>query len=121
MLSSTASNWDVPSMLQTPSDTCPDYTIAWPENTNRRSRHRRFGQFGQGRGRLFVARHRAEGRLRRRQPRDRHAERRAAHVVQAGHVAKLDRRGIAAVLAADADFEIGPAGAAPLPRPRPPL
>src|SRR5438477_13076943 len=45
-------------------------------------------------------------RLRRRQPRDRHPEWTAAHVVEADLVAELDGIGLAAVLAADADFEI---------------
>ena len=49
-----------------------------------------------------------DGGLRRGEPRDRHAERRAAHVVQPGAVAELDRLGVAAVLAADADLEVRP-------------
>src|SRR5687767_398390 len=38
---------------------------------------------------------------------DRHAIRRAAHVVEPGHVEEGDRGGIAAVLAADAEPEVG--------------
>ena len=45
-------------------------------------------------------------RLRRRQPGDRHAERRAAHVVQADLVAEHHAGGVAAVFAADADLEL---------------
>jgi len=52
-------------------------------------------------------------RLRRGQARDRHAEGRAADVVHAGEVAELDRVRLAAVLAADADLEVG-LGRAPL-------
>src|SRR3954470_10651277 len=48
----------------------------------------------------------AERGLRRRQPRDRHAERRARHVVEPDLMAERDRSGIAAVLAADADLEV---------------
>src|SRR5262249_46802496 len=43
---------------------------------------------------------------RRREARDRDAERRAGHVVQADVVEELDRARIAAVLAADADLEL---------------
>jgi len=39
---------------------------------------------------------------------DRHTEGRAAHIVQAGDVAELDRAGLAAVLAADTDFQLRP-------------
>src|SRR5205823_3935485 len=46
-------------------------------------------------------------RLRRRQPGDRHPERRAAHVVESRHLEELDRLGIAPVLAADPQLEIG--------------
>ena len=49
---------------------------------------------------------RRERRLRRREPRDRHAVRRAGHVVEPDPVAELDRARIAAVLAADADLEL---------------
>src|SRR5579884_3452668 len=45
-------------------------------------------------------------RLRRRQAGDRHAERRAAHVVQPDPVAELHRVRLAAVLAADADLQV---------------
>src|SRR4029078_3691101 len=44
--------------------------------------------------------------LRRRQPRKRDAVRRAAHVVEADPVAELDRRRLAAVLAADAELDV---------------
>ena len=56
----------------------------------------------------------AQGGLRRRQPRDRHAERRAGDVVEAGAVAEVDRGRVAAVLAADADLEVRAASAAAL-------
>ena len=46
-------------------------------------------------------------RLRRRQSRHRHAERRAAHISQAGAVAELHRVRVAAVFAADAEFDVG--------------
>src|SRR5450830_43169 len=55
-----------------------------------------------------------DGCLRRGEPCDRDAERRAAHVVHAGAVAELDALGIAAVLAADAHLEVGPGAATPL-------
>src|SRR5688572_8631841 len=45
--------------------------------------------------------------LRRRHARDRHAERRTAHVVESQLVEEEHRRGITAVLAADADLESG--------------
>src|SRR5947207_14791325 len=48
----------------------------------------------------------AERGLRRGEPRDRHAERRARHVVEPDLVAEHDRSRIAAVLAADADLEV---------------
>src|SRR5258707_5575403 len=48
----------------------------------------------------------AERGLRRGEPRDRHAERRAGHVVEPDLMAERDRGGIAAVLAADADLEL---------------
>src|SRR5260221_13263771 len=48
----------------------------------------------------------AERGLRRREPRDRHAERRAGHVVEPDLVAEHNRRRIAAVLTADADLEV---------------
>src|SRR5512133_3995546 len=47
------------------------------------------------------------GSLRGRDARYRHAERRAAHVVEARHVEEVDRVRVAAVLAADADLQIG--------------
>src|SRR5262245_43097303 len=50
-------------------------------------------------------------RARGREPRDRQAERRAGHVVEAGLVAELDRAGVAAVLAADPDLQAGRHGA----------
>src|SRR5699024_3939160 len=43
---------------------------------------------------------------------DGHTEGRAADVVQADVVAELDRRGVAAVLAADAQTQVGTGGAA---------
>src|SRR5690606_32233280 len=52
--------------------------------------------------------------LRRGQPGDGHPEGRAADVVHAHPVAELHRRRIAAVLAADADLEVGPGLAAAL-------
>ena len=58
-------------------------------------------------------------RLRRREPRDRHAVRRAAHVVEADLVEEVDRRRVAAVLAADAELEVGPRLAALLDAPSP--
>jgi len=51
-------------------------------------------------------------RLRRRKPRDRHAERGARHVVEADLVAERDRGRVAAVLAADAELELRTDGAA---------
>src|ERR1017187_7622828 len=48
-----------------------------------------------------------DSRLRRRQPRDRHAVRRAGNVIHADAVAELHRTRPPAVLAADADFEFG--------------
>ena len=50
----------------------------------------------------------AERGLRRGEPRDRHAIGRARDVVEPDLVAERNRSGIAAVLAADADLEIGP-------------
>ena len=47
-----------------------------------------------------------ESRMRCRQACDGHAERRAAHVVQACEVAELHRRRFAAVFAADTAFEV---------------
>src|SRR6184192_648983 len=47
-----------------------------------------------------------ERRLGGRDARDRHAVRRAAHVVEPGQLEELDRLGIAAVLAADAELEV---------------
>src|SRR6185503_19058992 len=46
------------------------------------------------------------------EPRDRNAERRAADVVQPEAVAEIDAARIAAVLAADADLQVGARGAA---------
>src|SRR5262249_49629622 len=46
-------------------------------------------------------------RLRGRQPRDRHHQRRAGHVRHADAVAELDGRWLSAVLAADPDLEAG--------------
>ena len=61
--------------------------------------------------------HLSLGGLGRRDARDRHAERRAAHVVEPGGVEEADRVRVAAVLAADADLEAGPRGAAALDAP----
>src|SRR4029079_7569701 len=56
---------------------------------------------------LFVAfRLFPERRLGGRQAGDRHAEWRAAHVIHADFVAEVDAVGVAAVFAADADFEV---------------
>src|SRR5207247_907275 len=52
--------------------------------------------------------------LRGAEPRDRDHERRARHVRHADLVAELDRRRLTAVLATDADLEVGPRAAAPL-------
>src|SRR6202020_3346439 len=60
----------------------------------------------------------AEGGLRRRQPRDRHAVGRALDIIEANLVAERDRSRIAAMLAANADLEIG-AGLAPARDPDP--
>src|SRR5207249_7686067 len=46
--------------------------------------------------------------LRGTEPRDRDHERRARHVRHAHLVTELDRRGLATVLTADADLEVGP-------------
>src|ERR1041385_7850503 len=46
-------------------------------------------------------------RVRGREARDGHAERAAGHVVESGLVEELHRGGLAAVLAADADLELG--------------
>src|SRR5205823_2504526 len=54
-----------------------------------------------------VSRRRCERRLRRRDPGDRHAVRRAAHVVETGELEERDRVRVAAVLAADAQLEVG--------------
>src|SRR5881628_200594 len=51
-------------------------------------------------------------RLRRCQSRDRHTVRRTAHIVESHLITKLDRWGIAAVLAADSDFELRTGGPA---------
>ena len=48
------------------------------------------------------------------QPGHRDPEGRAAHVVEAGPVEEVDRRGVAAVLAADPHLEAGPGGPPPL-------
>src|SRR3954454_22607458 len=55
-----------------------------------------------------------EGGLRGREPRDRHAEGRAGDVVEPDPVEQVDRGGVAAVLSADAELELGPRGAAAL-------
>src|SRR5438045_1899068 len=55
---------------------------------------------------LLVPLRLAERRLGRRQPGDRHAEGRAAHVVHADLVAEMHAVGVAAVLAADADLQV---------------
>src|SRR2546427_1285779 len=47
---------------------------------------------------------------------DRHAERRAGHVIQAHVVTELHRRRLAAVLSTDADLELGPRSPAELDR-----
>src|SRR5688572_33050278 len=52
--------------------------------------------------------------LGRREARDRDTVGRAADIVQAGAVAELNRLGVAAVLAADADLEVAAGGAAAL-------
>src|SRR5436190_9687552 len=49
----------------------------------------------------------AEDGLGRSQPCDRHPEGRAAYVIETDRVEELDRLGIAAVLAANAEFQIG--------------
>src|SRR5262249_60511166 len=56
----------------------------------------------------------AQGGLRRRQPRDRHAVGRAGDVIEPGLVAEEHRGGIAAMLAANAELELGPRLAAAL-------
>src|SRR6266536_2825730 len=53
-------------------------------------------------------------RLRRSEARDRHPRRRARNVIQARPVAETDRLRMPAVLAADADDEIGTSGPAPV-------
>src|SRR5262249_59017394 len=60
---------------------------------------------------LFLPR--LQRRLRRRQAGDRHAERRATHVIQPNLVTELHAVRLAAVLAADADLQVA-AAAAPL-------
>src|SRR6185437_830212 len=60
-----------------------------------------------GCARGFAAGGRGGARLRRRQPRGEHAVGRAGDVVEAGAVEEANRGRIAAVLAADADLEIG--------------
>ena len=57
---------------------------------------------------VAAARLPAQRGLRRGQTRDRDPERRARHVIESGAMAELDARGIAAVLSADADLELGP-------------
>src|SRR5438128_11511511 len=48
-----------------------------------------------------------ESRLSRGEPRARHTEGRRRHVGQTGAMEEIDRRRVAAVLAADADLEVG--------------
>src|SRR5450759_2299273 len=55
-----------------------------------------------------------ERRLGRREPRDRHAIRRRADVVEADLVEEVNRRRVAAVLAADPELQVGPAPTAAL-------
>src|SRR5262249_42960556 len=55
-----------------------------------------------------------ERRLRRRQPRDRHPIRPATDIVEASAMEELDRVGVAAMLAADTDLQIGPGATPPL-------
>src|SRR4249920_769510 len=57
---------------------------------------------------VAAARLPAQSGLRRGQTRDRDPERRARHVIERGAMAELDARGIATVLSADADLELGP-------------
>src|SRR3989475_9545967 len=57
-----------------------------------------------------------ERRLGRGETGDRHAERRAGHVVHAHTVTELHRRRLAAMLPADADLELGPRSPAELDR-----
>src|SRR5688500_18561350 len=59
-----------------------------------------------GRCGLPVALARLQSRLRRRQSRDRHAERRAADVVQTHLMAELDRARLTAVLAANPHLQV---------------
>src|SRR5471030_2926669 len=49
-----------------------------------------------------------ERRVRRGEPGDRHAVRRARHVVEADFGTELDGRGVAAVLTADTELDVGP-------------
>jgi hypothetical protein len=65
--------------------------------------HPKHPALGRSHGFRLVAGNRG---LRRRQPRDRNSVRRAGHVVHADPITELDRAGIAAVLAADADCQI---------------
>src|SRR5580658_6038198 len=58
----------------------------------------------------------ADRRLRRGQPGDGYAIGRAGDVIHSEAVTELDRIGFATMLAADADFQIGPGGAAQLHR-----
>src|SRR5207245_5654437 len=57
---------------------------------------------------LFRRLTRLDAGLRGTEPRDRDHERRARHVRHAHLVTELDRRGLATVLTADADLEVGP-------------
>src|SRR5690606_24174211 len=54
----------------------------------------------------------AQGGLRRRQPRDRHPVRRAAHVVEADLLAECDRGRVAPMLATDSQLDARARGAA---------
>ncbi len=58
-------------------------------------------------GNQFARFHR-ERRLRRREPRDRHPVRRAAHVVEPHLLEEVNRRRVSAVLTADAQLDVGP-------------
>ena len=92
--------------------------IAGSQHTNEKSRAPKVGGFrlvavsatprGGGRSspRLFHCC------LRGREPSDRHPVGRARHVVEADPLAELDRRGIATVLAANAELDVGPCLAA---------
>src|SRR5262249_39652830 len=58
--------------------------------------------------------HRAEGRVRGGETGERHAVRRARHVVETHFVAEADRRRVATVLTADPELHVGPRRASPL-------